>query len=212
MRINFLGDSITEGAGASSLENRYVNLVGKMLYVETVNCGVSGSRIARRKGFYSHMMDIDFNIRADFLKLPTDYVFVFGGTNDFGHGTAPIGEMTDNTVWTFSGAINVLIDNLLKKVDKKRLIFMLPTKRFNEERSDNFIKAKLIDFVNAEKRILEMRGITYIDLYNTFGEPTSSKCEGLFNDGLHPNDLGHKKLAEIICEFLRSYDKENFSK
>ena len=48
MKINFLGDSITEGAGASSVENRYVNLVGAKFGAKVCNYGVGGTRLARQ--------------------------------------------------------------------------------------------------------------------------------------------------------------------
>ena len=46
MKINFLGDSITEGVGASAPENNYVSLVGKKTGHEVINYGISGTRIA----------------------------------------------------------------------------------------------------------------------------------------------------------------------
>ncbi len=33
-----------------------------------------------------------------------DIIIVFGGTNDFGNGDAPFGEMSDRTPYTFYGA------------------------------------------------------------------------------------------------------------
>lgn len=35
-----------------------------------------------------------------------DIIIVFGGTNDFGNGDAPFGEMSDRTPYTFYGRIN----------------------------------------------------------------------------------------------------------
>ena len=49
MRIAFLGDSITEGCGASAEEFFYVNQVGKTLNAKVLNYGVGGTRIARQK-------------------------------------------------------------------------------------------------------------------------------------------------------------------
>ena len=49
MKLAFLGDSITEGVGASSLETNYVSQVGKMLGCEVLNYGIGGTRIARKK-------------------------------------------------------------------------------------------------------------------------------------------------------------------
>ena len=46
LKINFLGDSITEGCMASKPENGYVSLIGKMLNAEVRNYGIGGTRIA----------------------------------------------------------------------------------------------------------------------------------------------------------------------
>ena len=42
-------------------------------------------------------------------------IFVFGGTNDYGHGDAPLGKQGDNDPLTFYGALYDLYQRLLKK-------------------------------------------------------------------------------------------------
>ena len=44
-----------------------------------------------------------------------DGVVVFGGTDDFGHGDAPIGTPSDRTYDTFYGACHVLFSKLIEK-------------------------------------------------------------------------------------------------
>ena len=96
MKINFLGDSITRGAGASVYEKSYVESVGKILGCEVYNYGVGGTRIATQKvTFEDTMYDEHFMLRA--VKMEdSDFVFVFGGTNDYGHGDAMFGKPGDN--------------------------------------------------------------------------------------------------------------------
>lgn len=48
MKINFLGDSITEGAWAGVVEKRYTTLVANALCAEECNFGLSGTRIAKQ--------------------------------------------------------------------------------------------------------------------------------------------------------------------
>ena len=50
-----------------------------------------------------------------FEENQVDTVFVFGGTNDYGHGDAPIGGFTDRTPDTFYGACHYLFSGLIKK-------------------------------------------------------------------------------------------------
>ena len=45
-KIAFLGDSITEGAGASCIESTYWNILGRNTGAQCVGYGISGTRIA----------------------------------------------------------------------------------------------------------------------------------------------------------------------
>lgn len=45
-KVLFLGDSITEGVGASSKDTCYVSVFGKISGAEVKNFGISGTRIA----------------------------------------------------------------------------------------------------------------------------------------------------------------------
>lgn len=101
MIISFLGDSITQGVGASDLNKCYVSLVGKMLGCTVHNCGIGGTRIARRREYNYHSTDLDFNARVPFLDKKADYIVVFGGTNDHGHGDASLGDYYGKDVYTF---------------------------------------------------------------------------------------------------------------
>lgn len=49
LKINFLGDSITEGVAASSPEKCYVELVADLLNCEVRNYGISGTRFAKQQ-------------------------------------------------------------------------------------------------------------------------------------------------------------------
>ena len=46
--VLFLGDSITEGVGVSAPDKSFVSVFGKLTHVNTVNYGISGTRIARK--------------------------------------------------------------------------------------------------------------------------------------------------------------------
>ena len=106
LKALFLGDSITYGSGASSLDKNYVNLLAKYTGLNTVNYGVGGTRIARQtKASACTDWDYDFNARARIMDKDADIIGVFGGTNDYGHGFAPIGKPTDTDEYTFYGLI-----------------------------------------------------------------------------------------------------------
>ncbi len=206
MKIAFLGDSITAGSGASSLDFSYVEQVGKMLGCEIINYGLGGTRLARAKvPNVAHCRDIDFNLRVPLFDKKVDKFFVFGGTNDFGSGTAQMGEKGDYDEYTFHGAVNKLFSTLLGMYGKENVIVILPLKRANIQTRTNAVTGKyLIDYVEIIIYYANLYGFKYIDLYNDFlPEPCEGESE-YFVDGLHPNDKGHKLIADKICEFLKN--------
>ena len=119
MKINFLGDSITEGALAGHIEKRYTTLVANALGAEECNFGVSGTRIAKQVRRTINPDDDVYMCRA--VKMPQDanFTFVFGGTNDYGHGDAKMGTMDDRDPYTFYGAMHELVSYLVSVFDRK---------------------------------------------------------------------------------------------
>ena len=209
MKINFLGDSITQGSGASAPEKNYVSLVGKMLDCEVCNFGVSGTRIARQSTPSANVMfDEDYIIRAERMG-EADLVFVFGGTNDYGHGDAPIGTPEDTGVYTFYGAFKGLADYLIGKYGREKLCYILPLQRYGQENpygecNKNQPVATLREYIEIEKEILNERRIPYLDLNHLFPEPDTRAPSELFVDGLHPTDKGHELIAEQVCSWIKA--------
>ena len=210
MRINFLGDSITQGAGASCEAAKYVNVVGQILGCEAINYGEGGTRIAKQT--IPSEMDIydrDFLMRSEQMG-DADLVFVFGGTNDYGHGDAPLGNVDSTDEYTFCGAVNSLINKLSARYGKENLCFILPLHRYNEENpygEGNKAKAgaPLSVYVAALKEILQKQKMETLEFEKEFPIPaTNDGSDGLTVDGLHPNDKGHRILAEKISAYVRA--------
>ena len=209
MKVIFLGDSITEGVGASREETKYVNKVAEICGVEVKNFGVSGTRFARQtEPTEWATFDYDFQMRAEVMSKDADKVFVFGGTNDYGHGDAKIGSELDDTPYTFHGALNRLIKRLAEIYGKDKICFILPLRRFEEEdlygqgrRKKPTLNLKgYVDIIRAK---CEKAGIDYIDLYNNgIPKPLTDKGDEYTVDGLHPNDKGHLFIAEKIKNYL----------
>ena len=113
MKISFLGDSITQGCGASEFGKGYVELFGAKYGVQAKNYGLGGTRIARQKEKSEYpQYDLDFIGRVKDIDKSSDFVFVFGGTNDYEHGRAEFGTFADYGEYTFCGAVNLLSDML----------------------------------------------------------------------------------------------------
>ena len=206
LKINFLGDSITEGAAASKVENTYVYLVGKMTNSLTRNYGIGGSRFAKQiKPSEEPRYDMYFASRVKDMDHSADLVFVFGGTNDYGHGDAPFGKMGDKTVDTFYGSIDYLVNELLKYYKKEQIIFIPPLYRLNEEDTRGeggkpLGSKTLQEYRDAMIEVLKHYDIKVLDLKDKIGKPENNP---LIADGLHPNDAGHHLLAELISEYIK---------
>ena len=199
--VNFLGDSITFGYNATKTENIYHSILRQELMLkEARNYGVGGTRIARQKsGDYLE----DFSMRAERMNQ-ADMVIIFGGTNDFGHGNAKMGQFTDSTNYSFFGALHALIGYLLKHYKKEQIIFVTPITRKDANVLNESNNLKLSDYVNAIKCVTQYYKISTLDLYDASLRRDNFIQELLSEDGLHPNDKGHRFIADNIRNFLVS--------
>lgn len=211
LKINFLGDSITEGHGTSGVDKRFTNLIADRYGVIANNYGIGGTRIAIQKvPSNPPRHDLYFIGRVDEMEADCDVVIVFGGTNDYGHGDAPFGSFTDRTEETFCGAVHVLCEKLINRYPESKIIFITPIHRADEEGTKiehgGVIRNNLKRYVDAIKEITEYYSIPVLDLYATYGiQPRVPVMrEKYVPDGLHPNDAGHVILAEKIVAFLKT--------
>ena len=159
IKANFLGDSITEGCGTTSQENVFHGVLKEKAGLAVVrNYGKGGTRIARQSEIKDpDGRDYDFIRRADEMDDDADLIVVFGGTNDYGNGQAPLGEITDTTMFTFYGAVRVLCELLIKKYPNAKIAFIAPMHRWNEcgglgtWKPDGVVQHNLCDYVTAVK-------------------------------------------------------------
>ena len=206
LKINFLGDSITEGHGCSSAEKQFTSLVAAQTGAVTRCYGIGGTRIARqRKPSEWPRHDLDFPSRVAEMDPDADLIVVFGGTNDFGHGDAPFGDFSDRTVDTFCGALHVLYTSLLEKYPEAAIMVMTPLHRATEA-IPNMHGKVLKDYVDMIRRAAEYYSMPVLDLYAVSGiQPAVPMMkEKYMPDGLHPNDAGHVILTNKIVKFIES--------
>lgn len=212
-RIAFLGDSITEGVGVSSVENTYWKLVGQRTGAEVYGYGISGTRIAvnRQPNHDPHVEENYFAARAENMIPDADIVVVFGGTNDFGHGDAPMGIMKDRTPDTFYGGYHLLMQKLINRYPRAQLIVMTPMHRCSEEdmpfNEAGIRRAGVLkDYVEAIREVAEFYSVPVVDLFAESGiQPRMEIHKKMYMpDGLHPNDAGHIKIADCLLRVLNT--------
>lgn len=193
--MNFLGDSITFGVGATSQENTYASILGRTFHAEVNNYGISGATLACNSS-------APFTFRYNAMDQDADMIVVFGGTNDFCLDV-PLGSVGDVSHNTFYGGLNILMKGLKIKYPNTAIIFLTPIKRtyyiaWNEK---NHVNATLEDYRNSIIQMGQMYGIRVIDLYSA-KELDFTKDTEFMPDGLHPSDAGQQKIAEYIFNHL----------
>jgi lysophospholipase L1-like esterase len=211
-KINFLGDSITQGCGVVIPGNIYhERLASEYGLAAARNYGIGGTRIARqtKPSLYAEW-DLDFVLRVDHLDPDADIIVVFGGTNDFGHGDAPLGTMEDRTPFTFYGACHTLCQKLIEKFPEALIVFMTPLHRLEEDNingdGSKVPMGNLKVYINILKEVLEFYSIPTLDLWACSGiQPKVDVLKEKYcPDGLHPNDAGHKLIADRLAGFLKT--------
>ena len=205
-KIAFLGDSITEGVGVSSQDKLYWNLVAQKTDAKCyANC-ISGSRIAPQRvpTSFEPRADRYFGSRVEELIPDADIVVIFGGTNDFGHGDAALGDMNDRSEDTFYGSYHLLLQRLIERYPAGQIVVMTPLHRSLEDSLYNGYGVRrvgsLTTYVNAIRQVAEHYGVPVVDLFKDCKIQPQVEVlkERYAPDGLHPNDAGH----ELICQCL----------
>lgn len=184
-----LGDSITAAPG---LERSYHSIIGEKLGLTAINYGYSGSWVS-----YTEQMDgVEMCTRYDAMTDSADIVTCFGGINDINNGAA-LGEMGDTESTTFYGAMDILIQGLLRKYPGKRIGFITPLRYGDGTKAEPYI--------DAIHDVCEKYAVPVLDLYREgmISTATEELSATYFKDGLHPNELGHDVMARKVEAFLK---------
>lgn len=216
-KVNFLGDSITEGVGVTDVAHgRYDNYVAKLLGLAAVNnYGASGTRLAHQtRPSGQPKYDLCFCGRAAYMDTTADMVVVYGGVNDYIHGDAPFGEMGDTMPNTFCGGVYFLMNYLRETYGDKPLVFLTPARCFYLRNIDDTVPSthamkyvpgkELQAYVDVIIQTAKQFGITVLDLYRNLGiDPHDpAHYEQYTIDGLHFNDAAHRRIAEKLKETI----------
>ena len=202
------GDSLTEYNFRA--KKHYFDYVAKELSLNIINLGVSstgykedGSGEAFFKRMEKSIKDIDFDIFT-----------IFGSFNDLGKGYT-LGEPTDTTSDTICGRINLTIDIFRKVKPLNKLALVTPTIwRDGVNYGDYKVSRKDLDnYVESFLQIAKIKRIPILDLYHDSGlDPNIDEVlknfyneDGIQDNGVHPNSLGHKFMYPLWREFIKQF-------
>lgn len=218
-KVNFLGDSITEGTGVSDvINNCYQNRLAKMCGLSAVNTyAIGGTRLAHQiHPSEKPRYDLCFCGRAFDMDTTADMVIVYGGVNDYIHGDAPFGKIGDTTPATYCGGVYFLMHYLRENYGDRPIVFMTPARCFLRKEVDDLIPSKharkisggmpLVDYVDVILETAKQFQIPVLDLYRNLGiDPHDQAMFDTYTiDGLHFNDDGHALIANLLKTFIES--------
>ena len=212
-KINFLGDSITEGACLEDWNNVYWMRLGRETGAIVRGYGIGGTRIAPRlnperpgeEGFGQY-----FGSRVEAMDPDADIIVVWGGTNDFGHGDVPLGTIDDRDNTTFYGALHCLYRALWEKYPTATIVVMTPLHRVGEHDTLNeHGNPAIAPFKVIRDTIIEVAAyysFPVVDLYaiSNLNPELPIIKETFMPDGLHPNDAGHERIASRLLGVLKA--------
>ena len=216
--VNFLGDSITEGAGVVDQANRYDYRLKELCGLAAIHSyGISGSRLAHQiHPSDNPRYDLCFCGRAYDMDPNADMVVVFGGVNDYIHGDAPFGEIGDTTPATYCGGVYFLMNYLREAYPGKPILFLTPARCFLRKEVDDRVVSThakkrpggkpLRAYVDVILETAKQFSIPALDLYDNLGlDPHDPEIFDTYTmDGLHFNDAGHGVIAQKLKTFIEA--------
>lgn len=175
-----IGDSITKGTGASVLSNAYIYQTRKMLMANNKphslkNAGIGGLRSDEILVRYK-----GFGGRCD-----GDLITIMCGTNDLTQ------SVTTTTYQT--NLQNLINDVLSRKVVGKAKILLLTMPWRNDT-----LTAQVPTWNQIVSNVATANNIQLVDMY-----PAYNSAGSMF-DTLHPNDVGHQAMANILYPVINS--------
>lgn len=225
-KISFLGDSITEGIGASPSSKRYSSVLCALSGAVENNLGVAGTCLATNA--YNRADSTRFAARATAENLSgSDLIIIFGGTNDFSYDTKAIGDLfSEQSITpngrigdkvlgaiadtdTFAGALHDLINVVRTNCPNVPILLVTPLNRGNftaitpNSKQCNVNGDYLKDFTRAIKEIGAFYSIPVLDMSRSELDFSDATIASTYSaDNLHPNNAGHEIIAKLILSYI----------
>lgn len=191
MKIMCMGDSITYGTGLSDLSQRWSDIVAAHTGHTLINLGIGGDTTG---GMLARCQT------QVFAKNP-DVLLLLGGTNDicftydYHQAFANIVSMIRHAQ-TFE--IPILIGIPIPFVPER-----FAKQEWFADRNNEHITQQCERLAQVLRAFCADREIPVIDYRKAFLNGDGTVRTELYADALHPNALGHRAMAEVLCQRLR---------
>lgn len=197
-QIGIIGDSVSFGLKAKYNYGQYIQ---KATGATVQNLAVSGAYLADN-GFTSIFQQAQRLNPAD--------LYIVQGTDDDWLGDFPIGGSTDLTATTYIGAFYQIIVHLRQRQPQATIIVLTPTYQTpvrgqqvrRTDRTLNGLGLDLHAYVAAQLAACQDLAVPVINLMQKkrFDPSQADFRAQVMPDGLHPNDVGQRRIARLIAE------------
>lgn len=198
-RIVALGDSVTWGMAAQTKEKRWTNLAAAMLEeyqeekIELINKGICGNILSPdspARPYADGPCGLE-RLQEDVIACEPDMIFLAYGLNDARGGTPPEIFRKD-----YQKMIDEIRSRLSPVIVSLNLYYMHEAfyrecEGWNESDYDITEEFNLII-----RQLCEKNSLIYADVYTAQSGVDWTVCE----DHCHPNDLGHRLIANRVFE------------
>ena len=215
MTVAFWGDSITCGYGLTDPSVKYTTLVSARLGLAEENYGITGTLMARAG--LNRTDGRDFVSRLHLIDQ-ADIAVIFGGTNDYFWSDTPICGGDDRY---FAHAFETVCTYIRRVRAGKLTLIVTPyphngvgnfrggetwrTASRHDTDAINYCGHTLTDYASVMEEIAVRYGIPVLNLHRNFAFDHRQHTL----DGCHPNEEGHRLLAEAIGDQLEALLQEN---
>lgn len=193
-RIGCIGDSITEGVGSSNSPlYAYPAQLGRYLWKDAVVVNFGNSGKTMRRDLPDAFMRTNTYMNALRQAAKIDIFTIMLGTNDSNRDR----DWTEEDSVLYNESCLALVESLKKKHSSLRFVLANCPAYFG---GDNFGSETVRELQAALVSTMNDAGYptTFFDMY-----AVTKSFRGFFPDSLHPNDEGHRRMAEAFAKELQ---------
>lgn len=198
MNIICMGDSITYGFGLDDLSLRWSDQTAARTGHTLLNRGVSGDTTA---GMLARCQTEVFPHKPNALVL-------LGGINDISI-TGQYRTALANVISIFRQADRLSIPLILGIPLPVSATLCPPV--WDPSQDMAHIAALGEEYAALLRRYAEEQSIRIADFRAAFLDAEGKVMDGLLSDGLHPNAEGHRRMADVLCTVLETWETDGHS-